>query len=226
MRAITRGAEPQALRQFISDNQTSPQNLHYDNTGGKEKGPMLEQLVRSQHGLCAYTMRRMVHADGHFDAHIEHILPRTTHPDQSLDWGNLLACFPRTGDCEFGAKPKDAYDPATQPFVRPDRTVDGHFRFRQNGEVEGLTDAALACLAPQVLNLNAKVLVNDRKAKIQAALTLRPSAAEARRRAHALRQQNAQGWLEPYCEAVAQVLEKHAERADNAAKRRSGARRT
>lgn len=224
MRAITRGAEPQALRQFISDNQTSPQNLHYDNMGTKEKRPMLEQLVQGQHGLCAYTMRRMVHADGHFDAHIEHILPRTTHPDQSLDWGNLLACFPRTGDCEFGAKPKDAYDPATHPFVRPDRTVDGHFRFRQNGEVEGLTDAALACIAPQVLNLNAKVLVNDRKAKIQAALNQRPSAAQARRRAQALRQQNAQGWLEPYCEAVAQALEAYATRLGNTAQRLRGSR--
>lgn len=224
MRAITRGAEPQALRQFISNNQTSPQNLHYDNTGGKEKGPMLEQLVRGQHGLCAYTMRRVVHSDGQYDAHIEHIHPRKTHPAQSLDWGNLLACYPRTGDCEFGAKPKDAYDPATQPFVRPDRPVDGHFRFRQNGEVEGLTDAALACIAAQVLNLNAKVLVNDRKAKIQAALNLRPSAAQARRRAQALRQQNAQGWLEPYCEAVAQVLEAYATRLENTAKRLRGSR--
>ena len=224
MRAITRGAEPQALRQFINDNQTSPQNLHYDNTGTQEKDPMLEQLVRGQHGLCAYTMRRVVHADGRFNAHIEHILPRTAHPDESLSWTNLLACFPRTGDCDFGAKPKAAYDPATQPFVRPDRMVDGHFRFCQNGEVEGLTDAALACIAPKVLNLNAKELVNDRKAKIQGALNRRPSAAQARRRAQALRQPDTQGWLEPYCEAVAQALEAYALRLGNTAKRLKGSR--
>lgn len=101
MRAITRGAEPQALRQFINDNQTSPQNLHYDNTGTQEKDPMLEQLVRGQHGLCAYTMRRVVHADGRFNAHIEHILPRTAHPDESLSWTNLLAVLPPDGGLRF-----------------------------------------------------------------------------------------------------------------------------
>lgn len=102
--------------------------------------------------------------------------------------------------------------------------VDGHFRFRQNGEVEGLTDAALACIAPKVLNLNAKELVNDRKAKIKGALNRRPSAAQARRRAQALRQPDTQGWLEPYCEAVAQALEAYALRLGNTAKRLKGSR--
>lgn len=227
MRLIARGPLPTALRLFIDSNQTgSLQNLHYDNTGAKEKGAILKQLVQDQYGLCAYTMKRIVHRDGSLDAHIEHIFPRSSHPDRSLDWGNLLACFPRSGHCEFGAVKKRQYDPYLAPFVRPDRVMSGHFRFRANGEVEGLTDEARATLAAEVLNLNAKVLVNDRKAKIQAALSHRPGPQAALRRAHALRQPDAQGWLEPYCEAVAQVLEDHALRTKNKAQRRGGSIRT
>lgn len=226
MRTIVKGAESKELRDWKRSNANSPQNRHYDNLSGAVKAAMLKKLVTEQGGLCAYTMKQIAGKDGGLQAHIEHILPRSAHPDQSLEWQNLIACVPQHGtSCEYGAKLKDAYDPATKPFVNPTMGgVSAQFRFRENGEVDGLTDVARATASQQVLHLNHPNLTNDRKGKIQGAIAHRPTAAQARQRAQLLRKTDQNGMLEPYCEAVAQVLDAYASRLEKRAGRLSGTR--
>ena len=103
--------------------------------------------------------------------------------------------------------------------------VSAQFRFRENGEVEGLTPAAIASAGERVLNLNHPELINDREGKIRGALEQRPTAKQARQRAQELRRFSIHGVLEPYCEAVAQVLEAYAGRLERRAVRLSGAKR-
>lgn len=228
MRSIIKGAECKALRDWKRSNATSPQNIHYDNLSSAVKEAMLTKLAKEQGGLCAYTMKQLASQDGTLQAHIEHILPRSLHPAQSVVWGNLVACVPQPGvSCEYGAKLKDAYDPAAKLFANP--TMGGvsvQFRFRENGEVDGLTPAAIASTDKKVLNLNHADLVHDRAGKIRGALDRKPSATQARHRAQELRKVDGNGALEPYCEAVAQVLEAYALRLERHANRVSGARRT
>lgn len=225
MRSIEKGAECGELRKWKKLNANSSQNIHYDNLGKEQRDPMLEALLKEQGGLCAYTMKQIVKVGDDWQAHIEHILPRSQHPAQSVDWENMLACLPgRNVGCEYGAKRKDKYDPNVQPFINPTRGgVSGQFRFREGGEVEGLTPAAKACADEKVLNLNHIELIHDRAAKIRGALDQKPTARQARDRARELRKFSRQGALEPYCEAVAQVLEAYASRLEKRAMRVAGA---
>jgi len=172
-------------------------------------------------------MKPIISLDGKWQAHIEHILPRSIHVDASLDWNNLLACVPQPGiACEYGALRKGAYDPAISNFVSPIfGGLAGHFRFRESGEVEPLTPEAIDTVDPTVLNLNHNGLVNDRKAKINGALAINPSAAAARRRAQELRKPDRLGMMEPYCEAVAQALDAYATRLEKKAARLSAKKR-
>ncbi|SER37804.1 hypothetical protein [Giesbergeria anulus] len=226
MKTITKSAECPALREWKRENSNSPQNIHYNYLGAPQRGPMLDAMVREQGGICAYTMQSIRCVDTVWQAHIEHIFPRSLHPAQSVDWGNMVACIPKPNEhADYGAKLKDAYDPATSPFVNPTRNVASHFRFHENGELQGLTSEGEATVSPQVLHLNHPHLLNDRKGKIKGALDRKPSAVQARQRAQQLRERDTRGMFEPYCEALAQVLEAYATRLENKAQRMAGVRR-
>lgn len=227
MRTIVKGGECGKLRDWKKENSKSPQNIHYDNLGKAQRDPMLIALIKEQGGLCAYTMKAIVKVGEDWQAHIEHILPRKTYKDESVEWSNMVACVPaRRLTCEYGAKLKDSYDPNLQPFVNPTKGgAASQFRFRESGEVEGLTPAAKACVDEKVLNLNHFELKNDRAGKIRGALDLKPTATQARRRAQELRKFSTHGMLEPYCEAVAQVLDAYASRLERRSTRLAGGKR-
>lgn len=222
MRSITKGPECAELREWKRINASSHHNINYDNLGSAQRTPMLDTLVKEQGGLCAYTMSSVTGQPGNWHAHIEHILPRSIYPGPtSVKWSNLVACIPTGNECcEYGAHRKADYDACSKPFVNPVLGgVAQQFRFRENGEVDGLTLAAEVTAAPSVLNLNHPRLVNDRRAKIRGALGHRPSASRAMQRANELRTANQQGMLEPYCEAVAQILEAYAHKLQKRSKR-------
>jgi uncharacterized protein (TIGR02646 family) len=227
LRSIVKGAECKELKDWKKLNATSPQNIHYDNLGKAQRSPMLEALVKEQGAICAYTMKPIARINGSWQAHIEHILPRSKYPADSVDWKNIVACVPDPdSSCEYGAKLKDKYDAGALPFTNPTMSgVSAQFRFRENGEVEGLTEAATESLNEKVLYLNHSNLVHDRVSKIRGALDQKPSAARARQRAQELRKFDKLGTLEPYCEAVAQVLDAYASRLEKRAQRVSGAKR-
>lgn len=227
MRTISKGRECSVLRAWKNKNRTSPQNLHYDYLDGATRQAMLVRLVKEGGGLCAYTMKPIRLKSDVFQAHIEHLLPRKTHGDKSILWTNLVACIPQSGAaCEFGAVRKGAYDPNTNLFLFPtNHGIASRFRYRESGEVEGLCPEAIEMIKPAVLNLNHAELVNDRQAKIRAALRHVRTAKDARDRARALRMSDRNGTMEAYCEAVAQVLDNYAKRLESRSNRLAGAKR-
>ncbi len=67
--------------------------VHYDDgtyiTFSDVKQELRQHLVQEQKGLCAYCMARLYNDD---DIKIEHVLSRKKHPDQALNYKNLVAC--------------------------------------------------------------------------------------------------------------------------------------
>lgn len=59
------------------------------------KNEVKEILVREQHGICAYCMRR-IHADSH--CRVEHLVPLAKDKDKAIDYNNML------GVCDGGEK--------------------------------------------------------------------------------------------------------------------------
>ena len=223
MRYIVKQGEPHALRNWKRENRHTPENLHYEG-GGFPREAVREALLAEQHYLCAYTLRTLKSTA---DCHIEHLLPQSRGiAAETIDYSNMLACYPAANTktaCGFGAQAKADYDPGRQPFCSPLRAeVERVLRFRENGEIEACSQDAAATI--DVLRLNHPALVRDRRAAVQGWLRpgARPlSAAQARRLAEHIRRPDGSGRLSAYCEAVAQVAIKYAEREEKRAARMS-----
>lgn len=221
LRHIVKQGEPHALLNWKRENRHTPENLYYEG-GGFPREVVREALLAEQHYLCAYTLRALKNTA---DCHIEHILPQSRGiAAETIDYKNMLACHPAANTktaCEYGAHAKADYDPAQQAFCSPLRPeVDVLFRFRESGEVEALAADATATI--EVLRLNHPALVQDRQATVRG--WMRPgarslTAAQARRLAERIRQPDGSGRLHQYCEAVAQVAIKYAEREEKRAAR-------
>lgn len=232
MRFIAKAAEPRALIQWKADNSQTPQNLFYG-AGGFPAEAVREALLHEQFHLCAYTMRRLKTAleckshgnDTRHACHIEHVLPQARKvAGEDIDYQNMVACYPPSGSaeaCEFGAKAKDNFDPATGAFISPLLpTAEQHFAFDARGGISGRTAEGVATI--RVLRLDHHVLVNDRAAVIQRLLTPRGkplSAAAARRLAREIQKPDALQCLPAYCVAITQAALAHAERVERRAVR-------
>lgn len=195
----------QALIQWKIEQKLSPQNLTYNNAPHKE---MKLDLLKEQGYLCAYTMRRIEEDT----MHIEHIYPQSIYMDRAIEWTNIVAAYPNTGNIserhDYGADLKADYDPENG-FISPiNLDVKKHFKFKQDGEIEGLTDEARTTI--DVLNLNHEILKNNRHEKIKTAIKEARDAtiSNVQKRIEQLRQPKAKGEYEEYCEAAAQYLER------------------
>ena len=95
MRTIRKGAEPNSLAQHRHTDGADYQNY-------RDKDALRTFLVREQRGLCCYCMAR-VRADR--DAmKIEHWHSQSGHPQEQLDYTNLLAsCMGNDG--RYNAEP-------------------------------------------------------------------------------------------------------------------------
>jgi hypothetical protein len=232
MRSIVKGVEPHQLRKWKRDNRATPHNLFYG--GGDFPAESLRKaLLAEQFHLCAYTMKLLKTAKACEEqggnttdsCHIEHVLPQANHPARAIDYKNMVACFPpsrSTTACAFGAIAKKKYDPAAELFVSPLQVnAERHFKFHEDGMVDGLTPEGEATV--EVLNLNHATLINDRAAVIKGSLEPRRgkplSAAEARRLAAHVNQPDADAKLTAYCVAIAQVALRHAEKEERRAAR-------
>ncbi len=232
MRFITKAAEPRSLIQWKSDNAQSPQNLFYG-AGGFPADVVREALLHEQFHLCAYTMRRLQTAleckshgsDTRHACHIEHVLPQARKVvGEDIDYQNMVACYPPSDSkeaCEFGAKAKDNFDPATGGFISPLlSTAEQHFSFDANGGISGRSVDGVKTI--KVLKLDHHALVNDRAAVIQRFLKPRGkplSAAAARRLASESQKPDANQCLPAYCVAIAQAALAHADRVERRAAR-------
>jgi uncharacterized protein (TIGR02646 family) len=137
-----------------------------------EKQVLLTALLAEQGALCAYTMRRIDQGS----SHIEHIKPeslcRQDAVGSDLDYGNLVACFPRKGlpaKYRYGAQQKDNWwDHGGALFVSPLQPVcEKRFRFDFDGTVIAVGNDVASVTTIEVLNLNHPNLGEDRKRAIQ-----------------------------------------------------------
>ena len=163
MRQIVKGAEPASLTAH-----RHAANCDYDNYGPKDD--LRHALVTEQHGLCCYCMGR-IH-NGPTTMKIEHWRCQSRHPDEQLNYRNLLgACLgghgqpPQLQHCDTRKGESDLqWNPAD---------VTHHIETRVRYELDGsirADDAAFDDQLHQVLNLNLPVLKNNRKGILDAVL--------------------------------------------------------
>ena len=195
MRFINKSAAPQALKIWIRDN---PNDCTYKNLPTAVKDEIRRYLLIEQGYLDAYTMQR-IELD---TCHIEHFAPQSHFGEKSVDYDNMLACWPKdrppgtfeAGD-EFGAVRKED---STETICS--QTID-------------------------VLNLNAHRLRSLRKSAILSALGLQASRklsqqqlrnkksssltiAAAQKRLKQVGLPDANGKLTPFCATVEFWLKK------------------
>lgn len=218
MHYVVKGAEPPELRKWKADNAASPQNLRYGNLPGEVNKQVRAALLKEQGYLCAYTLRRLPSVA---DCHIEHVQPQNAAPGLDLDYVNMAACFPKDGgdrSSGYGAPIKggQAVTPNVN-FVSPHQIgCSDRFHYSGNGEISADQNDVAALGTISMLKLCHDQLVELRRRAIEAhglaiqrGTTRKPrrlkSAAEARRFADEVLQPDANGQLEPYCVALAQV---------------------
>jgi uncharacterized protein (TIGR02646 family) len=197
------------------------------------KEQIRDQRVRDQHGLCAYTLRRIrlvgpKNARG-WDAHVEHVVTQRSSRErgameETVDYDNMVACVDRTASLPYGAAARGdtVEDLPVTPF-HPSCAV--RFRYHADGRMDGVDGGARRTL--EILRLNHASLVEHRRAALagcgigvprvatprvkRAPARIALSQAEATRRAKAMRTPDADGNLPEFCEVLAQCYEAYAE---------------
>lgn len=163
MRAIPKGPEPASL---TAHRQTP--HCDYDNYAAKDD--LRHALVTEQRGLCCYCMGRI--RNGPTTMKIEHWRSRTRHPDEQLNYRNLLGaclgghaqpkplqhCDTRKGNIDILWNPAD-----------PTHHIETRVRYELDGSVRS-DDAAFNAQLDDVLNLNLPLLKNNRKGIYDAVL--------------------------------------------------------
>lgn len=210
MRPIRKLRQPAALTQW----QATPGATYEDYP---EKQALREQLVQEQRGLCCYCLQRIrPGALGRVPPmKIAHWHSRNLHPDEQLDYLNLLGCClgnqgnpPNLQHCDTRQGDRDIkWNPAN-----PDHRIEERVRYLADGTIAS-ADAEFNCQINEVLNLNIAFLVNNRIAVLdsfQKALEKSPSWEKL------LRDWNGEsdhGELSEYCQVVVFWLRKRLARA-------------
>lgn len=173
------------------------------------------------------------------DCHFEHVEPQNAARGKSLDYANMVACWPANGGDKFsgyGAPVKDgAAVRLNVDFVSPHSPgCEARFVYEASGAVrpreadaaaQGTIDLVKLC-HEQLCELRRRaaqasgIVISARGMRSQSRLK---SAAAARRFAADVLQPDAQGRLEPFCVALSQIALKYAEQEEKRSQRlRSG----
>src|SRR4051794_15971382 len=106
MRYIVKLTEPQSLslkRAALNRTPDLACDLYSNHLDTPTRQDMLDYCLREQQGLCAYTGMDASNGKGH----VEHLTPRSAscpkdpplgfivRPLETIDWNNLVACFPK-----------------------------------------------------------------------------------------------------------------------------------
>ena len=156
MMAIAKNSEPKSLTEHRAASHSD-----YDNYAAKDD--LRASLVGEQGGICCYCMGR-IRADGK-SMKIEHWQCQENHPSLQLDYGNLLgACYGGEGrpkklqHCDTRKGKADLkWNPANPTHVIADRVA-----YLTDGSIKS-SDAEFCEQLNEVLNLNLRVLKNNRK---------------------------------------------------------------
>ena len=162
MRAISKGSEPESLRKH-----RNARHSDYGNYAAKDE--LREALVAEQRGLCCYCMGRIRPQIGSMK--IEHWQSQASRKRQ-LDYGNLLGaclggegqpgylqhCDTRKGDRNLRWNPAD-----------PLHYIEERIRYESDGLISA-DDVDFNQQLNEVLNLNLRLLRNNRKGVLLAVL--------------------------------------------------------
>jgi len=161
VRYINKGTEPISLSHQRAFLRSVKEHLdcdlydhHLDSETERIHDDIFYACVHEQQGLCAYTGQRVLNEKGDVFGHVEHLIPRSAscpknppagfvlRPYQTIEWGNLVACFPATGALPspfpYGAVKKDNWPPDIEAhnFVSPlDTSCEPRFRYDKAGGV-------------------------------------------------------------------------------------------
>jgi len=185
----------------------------------QEKQNLLNALIAEQGALCAYTMRRIDEGA----SHVEHIKPQTRcRADllgSDLDYGNLVACYPRDGmarRCRYGAQEKGGWwENNGKPFVSPLHPVcEKRFRFDIDGQIAAVNNHEDAVMTIEVLALDHFSLTEDRKRVIGEFLfgpdgSSPLTSAQANQAAAAICEPDGHGYFREFCVAIRGALVEH-----------------
>lgn len=205
MKNISKGAEPESLNRHRCNT-----NSDYDNYPKKDN--LRESLVGEQRGICCYcTQRIRPSADG---MKIEHWQCQSRFPEKQLDYSNLLGaclgcqgqalerqhCDTRKGDLDL------TYNPAN-----PNHDVESKLAFLGDGTIQS-TDTAFDSEINEILNLNERILVKNRKATLEPIksgfMTKKLSKADIQKELRKWNGESDDKDLEPFCQVVVYYLRK------------------
>jgi uncharacterized protein (TIGR02646 family) len=158
---IKKGKEPYAWQKY----RTTP-GVQYQAIPA-----LVQALLQEQGYLCAYCMRRIPVCDpGSTERHrVEHLEPRTLHPDRALDYRNMVACCPgHIGSEDHCDRSKRDQEITCSP-------LDAHFidtiAYSSDGTIRS-TDAVWTQEMNDILHLNTPLLKENRHSVV-VALTLK-----------------------------------------------------
>jgi uncharacterized protein (TIGR02646 family) len=223
VRFIRKGPEPAELARWKRENAGLPHAASFDAIDGPAKAQMRDQMMHEQGHLCAYTMAPICRPES---CHIEHIQPRSHHPERQTDYTNIVLCVPGKGPGDFGAFRKGDYDVTDDNFVSPlHASCETRLRFKFSGEVAAATTTDLAAEETiEILALNHPSLVRARGDAIRlqgiGPRAKKPiSASKARRLIKTIGAADTKGRIQSYCVAVRQTAEIFAKQCEDRARR-------
>lgn len=163
MKKITKGKEPISLtayRSSIPSDDMKKETIYEDY---KENAILRKQLLEEQGYVCCYCMSRISERT----SKIEHFLPQSEFREKQIDYSNLfVACKGGEGTTEHYCDTKKA----NQILKSIDFSTDTakKIKYLKNGRVSSFEssenkESSLTKEMNEVLNLNCKILVKNRK---------------------------------------------------------------
>lgn len=134
MRFISKGSEPETLREYKAMANPPDWLPTYSDLPGERKRLIKKSLCSEQKGLCCYCECRLVEKK----SHIEHVKPQKDFEGLALDYDNMLcSCMAEQEKGEplhCGMAKDDWYDASL--FISPlDPDCGSHFRFLGDGSI-------------------------------------------------------------------------------------------
>lgn len=125
-----------------------------------------KSLLEEQGYICAYCMRRIPVKDknSNEESRIDHVLSRKKHPDQKLNYTNMVICCPGAIDYDFHCdKQKGENDLSFNLFNNQFFTTLSYKS--KTGKIES-SDARYNSEINDLLNLNNRLLMSNRKSAL------------------------------------------------------------
>lgn len=170
---IVKEREPQALTDYKHKGNNSYESF-------PEKEVIRDQLIKEQHGLCAYCMSRISNVKEYKDSilyehcKIEHFKPQSKYPGEQLNYKNLLGCCNGNEGKPFKFQTCDTHKGDNDLLFNPADLSDYNkmnIKFHKDGTIHS-GNVVFDKQLDEVLNLNTYELKSSRKAVLDAAFNI------------------------------------------------------